>query len=721
MEPAGTCVSLPSGNPVRRRGPVRYDVRVKSKSAPSDDRPFDSRPIDDRPSDLGNEAAIAAQRWQQAEAIVQRDFGHESLLPAQRKVLDRVFQGHNVLAVMPTGHGKSLCYQLPSQVLDGLTIVVSPLISLMKDQCDALVSKGIKAARLDNSISHQEFAGVWQSVHAGQTKLLYLAPERFFNERFAGQLQQTPVSLLAIDEAHCMSQWGHHFRPDYRRLPELVSRLSVGQVLALTATATPAVIKDIRSSFQIATKDVVRLSAHRGNLRLRCTAVDSNARDEVLLQRLGVTPGQKKRKRKRSSGATLIYVTRRITADQLAELLAEHGIEALVYHAGLNPGQRDDVQRQFLESKDAVLIGTVAFGMGVDKPDIRQVIHYNPSQSIESYSQEVGRGGRDGKACQCEVLLCKEDQVTLMNLAASDLPSESSMRQLVDRLIGQPDQFYLALGKLGWEINLSPETIATAMLRLQTAGYLRCLSMRYDKYRVTPVWDRTTILAKCDAAERPAVEAILSSLSKGKKGFRVNLTVTSQQYKLSRAHLIEVLERGAINQLWHVTSTDSMSSYEWIKPIKRPRSVVRLLWKDAHQRFGQSLERIGELMSFLACDACLSIQVAGHFGHRRSRPCGRCSFCLGEGPIETSLADLATNGTVSIGTSAMGVLERITDQYPDVFGDPVDQAKFLCGLSTPTFRRYRIYRDPGYGVCDQVPITRVLAAITPSNETEKRT
>lgn len=659
-------------------------------------------------TDESAEALLLRSRWTSAQTLITDRFGYPRLLPAQHKVLDRLFQDQSVLAVMPTGHGKSLCYQLASQVLPGLTIVVSPLISLMKDQCDSLTRKGIAAVRLDQSISADAFAESWQRIRQREAKLLFVAPERFFNERFPAQLQDLPVSLLAIDEAHCMSEWGHQFRPDYLRLAELVERFAIPQTLALTATATPAVIKDIRKNFSISSKNTVRVSTHRNNLRLHCTRVQSHQRDEFLLERLGVTEGRSKPKRLK--GATLIYVTRRSTAEQLRDLLSEHHINALVYHAGLSSAERDDVQREFVASDSAILIGTIAFGMGVDKPDIRRVIHYNPSQSIESYSQEIGRGGRDGKACQCETLLIPEDQITLGNLASGNLPSQSAIEELLDRLAGQPDRFFIALGKLSWEINLSSESIASLMIRLQSLGYVRCLPIRYDVYRVTPKFQREAILARVNKGDRETTEAILSSLAKGKKGFRVNLVVTSNQYDIPRDNLVEVIEHNAIAGLWTVQTSDMMHGYTWIKRINRKKSIAKSLLAHAQSQYQDHLRRIENLMAYFECRECLAIQLAAHFGHRRTRPCGRCSFCTGNGSIDTSIT-LST----SIGRSAVGVLDTAKQAYPEVLEDPLDQAKFLCGVSTNAFRRHRIYKDPGYGTCDHIRFLDVFHACTELN------
>lgn len=668
----------------------------------------------ENPIDACSKPADACSRWQLAEELLTRRFGHAKLLPAQRKVIDAVLRGQNTLAVLPTGHGKSLCYQLPSQILPGLTVVVSPLVSLMKDQCDALARKGIAAKRIDQTLSPAEFEDAWQSLHAGRAKLLYLAPERFFNERFAAQLGSLTISLLAIDEAHCMSQWGHHFRPDYLRIPELVKRYRIGQTLALTATATAAVVRDIRKEFSIGLKETIRLSPHRRNLHLLCTPVGSGERDATLSKRL--TTGRNRRRR----GATLIYVTRRSTADRLGETLREAGLDPLVYHAGLSASERTDVQHAFVQSPNAILIGTIAFGMGVDKPDIRRVIHYNPSQSIESYSQEIGRGGRDGKPCHCETLLVSGDEVALGNLAAGDLPSTASLGWLLDRLIGQPDRFYLSLGKLGWEINLSTPALATTLIRLQTLGYLRCLPMRYDNYRIMPRFTNDVITQRCQPEHRAAVAAVLASLAKGRRGFRVNLVVTAEHARIDRERIMDAIEQTAIAGLWTVDPADSMHGYERVKPIARPKAVIEALRRHAFEQFEQNLKRIDQLMHFLKGTQCLAMGLTEHFGHRATRPCGRCSVCLGQASAASGVSPVKKLGMAavsthppagdSIGRAAMTAVRKAIDQYPDLFSEPLDQAKFLCGLSTPHFRRFRLARDPGYGICADVPFQRVLAA-----------
>ena len=288
-------------------------------------------------------------------------FGMDRFRDGQHAVIERLLAGKNVAAVFPTGGGKSLCYQLPSQMLPGTTVVVSPLIALMKDQCDALAQRGISAARLDSSMSPDAFRSAMSGIRDGSTKLLYVAPERFFNERFLATVDSLHVSLFAIDEAHCISQWGHNFRPDYLKLAELAKELSAERVLALTATATPSVLSDIRDAFHIEPDDAIRTKFYRSNLHLRSSVVSSADQYDTLLGHL----------RDRPRGSTLVYVTLQRTAEEVAERLVADGLAATAYHAGMDNDARSNIQQEFIDSTDGIVVATIAFGMGIDKSNIR--------------------------------------------------------------------------------------------------------------------------------------------------------------------------------------------------------------------------------------------------------------------------------------------------------------------------------------------------------------
>src|SRR5881392_2194048 len=277
-------------------------------------------------------------------------FGFDEFRPGQERVVDALLAGRSALAVFPTGAGKSLCYQLPALLLEGMTIVVSPLIALMKDQIDFLQRSGIDAERLDSSLGAVDQREIFDRLRVGSLKLLYVAPERFDNERFLMQLARARISLFAVDEAHCISEWGHNFRPGYLKLAERARELSAERVLALTATATPAVVADIRAGFGIEEADAVVTGFYRPNLTLLMTPVTVGERDRLLLERLLERP----------PGSTIVYVTLQRTALRVADLLAEAGLPARPYHAGMSTEERVAVQEWWVGARDGIVVATIA-------------------------------------------------------------------------------------------------------------------------------------------------------------------------------------------------------------------------------------------------------------------------------------------------------------------------------------------------------------------------
>lgn len=337
-----------------------------------------------------------------AEAVLAKTFGHAALHPAQRAPLAAVLAGRDVLVTMPTGAGKSLLYQLPAVCLDGLTLVISPLIALMKDQVDALVAKGVRAAYVNSSVDAAEREARLQAAVRGELDLLYITPERFRSPRFVALQAQLPIARLAVDEAHCISQWGHDFRPDYSRLGRYRAQLGSPPTIALTATATPRVARDITAALALDDPLIVRTGIDRDNLYLGFQHV-ALAEDKLphLAGRIAAL-----------GGPGIVYSTLIRDLEALHDELARRGIASLVYHGKLSAVERRAMQERFMASSvddPAVVLATNAFGMGVDKPDIRYVLHAQVPRTIEAWTQEVGRAGRDGAPSFCEALVFDED------------------------------------------------------------------------------------------------------------------------------------------------------------------------------------------------------------------------------------------------------------------------------------------------------------------------
>jgi ATP-dependent DNA helicase RecQ len=328
-------------------------------------------------------------------------FGFDSFRGTQEAIINNILSGKNTFVIMPTGAGKSLCYQLPALVKEGCAIVISPLIALMKNQVDNLNVYGINAHFLNSTLSKAEITKVKNDVTNGKTKLLYLAPESLAKEDNLEFLQQANISFVAVDEAHCISEWGHDFRPEYRKIKNIIAMLGNLPVIALTATATPKVQQDIQKNLQMEEADLFKTSFNRKNLYYEILPKKDSKKQVITIVR----------KHKGKSG--IIYCLSRKKVEEIAELLKVNGVKALPYHAGLEPQVRMHNQDAFLSEEVEVIVATIAFGMGIDKPDVRFVIHYDAPKSLEGYYQETGRAGRDGLEGDCVMLYSYDDIVKL--------------------------------------------------------------------------------------------------------------------------------------------------------------------------------------------------------------------------------------------------------------------------------------------------------------------
>lgn len=332
------------------------------------------------------------------KAALQRHFGYDRFRPLQEEIITRLLERQDVVALMPTGGGKSLCYQLPALLNGGLTLVVSPLISLMQDQVDALTADGVAAAYLNSTLKPAAILAVQQRAASGQLKILYLAPERLVTAGFRDWLRRLPCSLVAIDEAHCISEWGHDFRPDYRNLKILRQEFPAVPTIALTATATPRVRQDIIQQLALRQPAVFCASVNRPNLAYA-----------VWPRRQAIDPLLELIRQHRGESA-IIYCFSRADTEQIAARLNDQGFAALPYHAGLAGAVRAQTQSSFIRDDVPIIVATIAFGMGIDKPDVRLIVHYHLPKSVEGYYQETGRAGRDGLPSQCVLLFSAGDR-----------------------------------------------------------------------------------------------------------------------------------------------------------------------------------------------------------------------------------------------------------------------------------------------------------------------
>lgn len=352
-----------------------------------------------------------------ASDVLNQTFGYTEFRAGQAEVIEQVLVGRDSLVLMPTGGGKSLCYQIPALVLPGLSIVVSPLISLMKDQVDALVAYGVSAAYVNSNLNAEELIKVYRGMQEGQYKLIYVAPERLMNIDFIQRLQSLTISLIAVDEAHCVSHWGHDFRKDYRLLGQLKAQFPQVPMLGLTATADLATRTDIIQQLNLQQPFIFKGSFDRPNIRYN--QVTKYKATEQVIQFV-----------KQQDGNGIIYCNSRKKVDELSLALARQGINSAGYHAGLEGAVRDKIQRDFIQDRVDVIVATVAFGMGIDKSNVRFVVHFDLPRSIESYYQEIGRAGRDGMPAEALLLFDEKDTVRIRQWIASGENNERNEVEL---------------------------------------------------------------------------------------------------------------------------------------------------------------------------------------------------------------------------------------------------------------------------------------------------
>jgi ATP-dependent DNA helicase RecQ len=655
----------------------------------------------------------------QIEALLRERFGFESLRPGQREVIEALLERRAALAVFPTGAGKSLCYQLPALLFEGVTLVVSPLIALMKDQIDFLTGRGVPAARLDGSLSTEQFREVDRRLRAGELKLLYVAPERFNNERFLGQLQRTRISLFAVDEAHCISEWGHNFRPDYLKLAAIARDLRVERVLALTATATPAVVRDVCAGFAIPPEAAVLTGFYRPNLELRTAATRDPDRDAALLAALET----------RRPGSTIVYVTHQKSAEEIAARLAEAGLPARPYHAGMDDAERTAVQDWWAASDRAVVVATIAFGMGIDKADVRYVYHRNLPKSLESYSQEIGRAGRDGQPAVVELLAALSDVVALENFAYGDTPHEAGLRGLIDEVLDAGPSFALAPTELATRHDLRVLVLRTALTYLELMGILRQETPFYGRYEIRPLVPIEEIPARFDADRAAFLTDLLGRATKRRLWYDLEVGAPGPERvraasaggasggeraasgpasaagpgELDRARAVRALEYLAEQALIELRVSDARLRFSRQREVPDRAGLAAELQRRFEAREAQEIARLRQVVDLVTHDGCQWNALVAHFGEVRAEPCGHCGFCQSGRPEAFPPSPPRPPPRVPD-------LSELEASHPDALATPRQQARFLCGLSSPRLTAARLSRHPLYGSLAGWPFDHVLAA-----------
>ncbi|MDR7018538.1 RecQ family ATP-dependent DNA helicase [Aeromonas salmonicida] len=630
-------------------------------------------------------------------SLLTRHFGFDQLRPGQEAVINRLLAGQSAAAIFPTGSGKSLCYQLPALALPHLTLVISPLIALMHDQLAFLHSKGIAAATLDSSQTPEESRRVMQQVSDGQLKILMISVERLKNERFRRFIQQVPLSMLVVDEAHCISEWGHNFRPDYLKLPAYRRELKIPQVLLLTATATPAVMADMQAKFDIEDEGLVVTGFYRANLDLAVVPLPAEARDDWLQAKV----------RREPAAPTIVYVTLQHTAQHCADLLQRAGIRTSAYHAGLDSTLRSQIQHDFMAGKVDCIVATIAFGMGIDKADIRRVIHYDLPKSIENYSQEIGRAGRDGYPSRCIVLANRAQLPVLENFVYGDTPDRAAIVTLLEILSQSGSEWEFGLLRLSNDTNIRQLPLKTLLVYLEMAGVIMPAYSYFAEYRFKFMLDKAEILTRFNPDRRQFLEQLFACAPQARSWCTMDFDALWQGYQGERHRAAAALDY-LQQQGWIELESKQMTDvYRVLRQDVDVNALADELYALFEKKELSELARLQALLAFFTSSHCLSQELARYFADEQApSKCGHCSVCRGEVAILRPLPTLTLPNEKGLRAWCDPLIALCYTSHPRIL------TRFLCGIATPLTTRVKAKSLVGFGQLAAHPFAEVLAAVS---------
>lgn len=558
--------------------------------------------------------------------LLQRYWGYDGFRPQQREIIESVLAGHDTIGLLPTGGGKSITFQIPALLLPGLTLVITPLISLMKDQVDALKRRGIRAECLHSGMSAAQKRLVIDKVDSGRLKILYLAPERLGSESFVAYARSWKISLMVVDEAHCISQWGYDFRPSYLAIRSAREELGWPPVLALTATATPLVIEDIARRLALTEHKVFALSFRRENLSF-IVRHDEDKIGAMLTALRNVR------------GSAIVYVRSRKRTGELARELQRFGIDATFYHAGMNPEDKARNQDAWMEGRVRVIVATNAFGMGIDKADVRMVIHYDLPSTLEDYYQEAGRAGRDGLPAFAVVLVKHSDRAILARRLSDAFPDEKFIAEIYERVAVACN---LAVGEgFNSVYTLYPEAIAqrfgynlphlrSALNLLSRAGYFEFHDDSHSRAQLMMSATRAELydIRLPDDADR-VLQAVLREYSGVFADYvPISETTLARRTGLDQERVYQALllmgREGVISYIpmrvspfvfWNISRVET-------RHVQLPKAV----YKDRREALKRQLFSVIDFV-FSPDAECRMNYLLEYFGETPERVCGRCDLC----------------------------------------------------------------------------------------------
>ncbi len=637
--------------------------------------------------------------------ILKEVFGFDGFLDGQEKVIDRLLEGNSVLAVFPTGSGKSLCYQLPALYFPGLTLVISPLIALMKDQVEFLQKNRVQAARLDSTLSWPETKQVYDDLRQRHLKILFIAPERLSNERFLQKLQGIKIDLMVIDEAHCISEWGHNFRPEYLKLARMAKQLKAARVLTLTATATTNVARDICREFAIDSESFIHTGFYRPNLTLNFTPCQSEAdgKKNLLAQRLNGQP----------AGPTIVYVTLQKTAEEVAYFLNERGFSCEHYHAGMKNEDRETVQDWFMASDSAVVVATIAFGMGIDKANIRYVYHYNIPKSLENYSQEIGRAGRDGDSSWCEIFASGEEITILENFVYGDTPEQQPLFDFISFIMNQESEFDISIYALSSEYDIRPLVVNTILAYLELENIIQATSVFYSEYKFQLLRPFEEIYNDFDDNRAAFLESMFSHVKKGRSWYNIDISAAAELINEPRDRLVKALNYLEEKEYILLQTTGVRINYRLLKQTLDPSPIQDKLYLRFSESETRNILRIHQMIELINRQGCKVAYLLGYFGETMANNCGHCDWCMGNidiGPLAIEYEEISDQ--------KIDYIRSVMAENHAALGSPRKLARFFCGLPSPASTKSKLKSHPYFAYFNEIPFNQVLETIEIMNQND---
>ena len=564
-------------------------------------------------------------------SILKQYWGYDSFRGIQREVIESILNGRDTLGLMPTGGGKSICFQVPALMRQGLCIVITPLISLMKDQVQQLKNRGIKAEAVYSGMMREDIIRVLDNAVLGAYQLLYISPERLSSELFQAKLMRMrQVSMIVVDEAHCISQWGYDFRPSYLQIAKVRQLLPADDVpiLALTATATPKVVDDIQERLGFRQKNVFSMSFERKNLIY--VVRETEDRTSEMLHILAGVP----------NGSAIVYTRTRQQTVDIARFLEEHGVTASNYHAGLTNAEKDYRQINWTKNRVRVMVATNAFGMGIDKPDVRLVIHYQMPDSLEAYFQEAGRAGRDGKTSYAVLLYNHHDLRTLQRRVPETYPDLDYVRQTYENVAyflqvgvgeAQGRTFYFPMENFCRTFRQFPVQTESALQLLNNAGYLEYheeqefksalhfILRKDDLYRIYETDEQSDLLIQTILRTYPGVFASFVYIEETHLAHLTGMTADRVYQLLKDLHHHRIIDFIPHRQTPTVGYPIARVDTELI-------SLPPIVYEDRKADFQQRIDQIAHYVT--ATDQCRSRMLLQYFGEENDHDCGQCDVCI---------------------------------------------------------------------------------------------